>query len=113
MVNVGGRCALPLWRCGGCPDAAYSEGRPAGWAWSKDAAGVRALLCGVCRIRVVGERRKARKSLAQRRTEPAETHRACAGPGCDSVFELGVKRTKRFCSVVCRSRANNRKAAGR
>lgn len=112
MVNGEGRYAMPLWRCGGCVERTYAEGRPEGWAWSRDEHGVRLLLCGGCRVRVVGERRKARKTLAERRSPPAETHRKCAGPGCDVVFELGAKRAKRYCTVACRTRANNRKAAG-
>jgi len=113
VVTSGGRYSLPLWRCGACPEQTYSEQRPSGWAWSRDEDGARALVCGGCRIRLVGERRKARKSRAERQASPHETHRTCEGPGCDVVFELGSKRAKRYCSVPCRTRANNLKAAQR
>ena len=103
---------LPIWRCVNCTEATYSERRPKGWGW-----GAGGLRCPACWLRFVGERRKQRKGakykparherVAPLRTEPVEVERACEE--CGAVFELGVKRVKRFCGDACRQAAKRRR----
>ena len=108
------RYALPLWRCAGCSDAEYAAGRPKGWRWMADEKGARVLLCAVCRVRVVGERRKAGKGKRRPGPEPEVRSlpakptfkRIC--PECQEPFET-TKPRMRYCAHRCVKRASVRR----